>query len=75
ADTVAYAWGGETIVVDGQPVGELSSAGFSPLAGACVGLGYVRGPAASITHTGSAAHILLWGEKVAVHLHDHWPPR
>jgi glycine cleavage system aminomethyltransferase T len=75
ADPQAYAWGGETILVDGQPVGELGSAGFSPLAGGCVGLGYVRGPAANVAHAGSAANILLWGEKVAVHLHDQWPPR
>jgi glycine cleavage system aminomethyltransferase T/glycine/D-amino acid oxidase-like deaminating enzyme len=75
ADPQAYAWGGESIVLHDAPAGELSSVGFSPLAGACVGLGYVRGPAANVPHQGTAAHILLWGEKVAVHLHDRWPPR
>ena len=49
-DPAAYAWGGEAIVIDGQTVGELSSAGWSPKAGACVGLGYVRGDAAQREH-------------------------
>lgn len=75
ADGQAYAWGGETIVRGGDPVGELASVGFSPLADACVGLGYVRGPAANLPHDGTPAHILLWGESVPVQLHDRWPPR
>ena len=45
-DPGAYVWGGEAIQIDGEPVGELSSAGWSLAAGACVGLGYVRGAAA-----------------------------
>ncbi len=45
-DPAVYAWGGESILIDGHSVGELSSAGHSPAAGACVALGYVRGPAA-----------------------------
>jgi glycine cleavage system aminomethyltransferase T len=49
-DPAVYAWGGESIVIDGQPVGELSSVGHSPAAGACVGLGYVRGEAAQRRH-------------------------
>jgi glycine cleavage system aminomethyltransferase T len=75
ADPGAYAWGGETLVLQDAPAGELSSVGFSPLAGGCVGLGYVRGPAANVSHQGTAAQVLLWGEKVPVHLHDRWPPR
>ena len=43
----AYAWGGEALVVDGEPVGEISSAGWSDAAGRCVALGYVRGAAAA----------------------------
>jgi len=70
----AYAWGGETIVLEGEPVGEISSAGYSPLAGACVALGYVRGPHANRPHTGTAASITLWGESVEVLLYDRWPP-
>jgi len=69
----AYAWGGETILLDGEPVGEISSAGYSPLAGACVALGYVRGAGANRAHTGTPAQIDLWGERVDVLLYDRWP--
>ncbi|TWO70895.1 FAD-dependent oxidoreductase [Caenimonas sedimenti] len=74
-DAAAYAWGGETILLDGEPAGELSSAGYSPLAQACVALGYLRGAAAQQLHAGTPAEILLWGERIAVTLHDQWPPR
>ncbi len=70
----AYAWGGETILLDHEPVGEISSVGHSPLAGACVGLGYVRGPAANRPHDGTPAQIELWGDRVDVLLYDRWPP-
>jgi heterotetrameric sarcosine oxidase gamma subunit len=69
-----YAWGGETILLDGEPVGEISSAGYSPLAGGCVALGYVRGPGANRPHQATAAQIELWGDKLDVLLHDRWPP-
>ena len=71
----AYAWGGEAIVLNGETVGEISSVGWSPLANACVGLGYVRGDDANIAHNGTVAQIELWGEVVPVRLYDHWPPR
>ncbi len=71
----AYAWGGEAIVLNGETVGEISSIGWSPIAGACVGLGYVRGAGANTPHEGSPAHIELWGEAVPVKLYDHWPSR
>jgi glycine cleavage system aminomethyltransferase T len=74
-DAAAYAWGGETILLSGEPAGELSSAGYSPLARACVALGYVRGDAANQPHGGTPAEILLWGERIPVTLHDQWPPR
>ncbi len=70
ADPAAYAWGGETIVLDGQPVGEITSAGWSPKAGACVALGYVRADAALRDHQGTAAQLDLWGDKLAVSLFD-----
>ncbi len=35
-------WGGETLLRDGRPVGDLSSAGYGHTVGASVGLGYVR---------------------------------
>ena len=69
----AFAWGGEAIVLGGQTVGEISSVGWSPLAGACVALGYVRGDSANQAHAGTPAQIELWGERVAVKLHDKWP--
>jgi len=41
-DPQAFPWGGEPIMFDGRPVGELSSAGYSQQAGCAVALGYVR---------------------------------
>jgi heterotetrameric sarcosine oxidase gamma subunit len=69
----AYAWGGETILLENEPMGEMSSAGYSPLAGASVGLGYVRGPAARRVHAGTPAQIDLWGEPRDALLYDRWP--
>ncbi len=74
-DARAYAWGGESILLDGATAGEISSAGFSPLANACVALGYVRGAGAQSVHSGTDAAIDLWGKRVAVKLYDSWPPR
>jgi 4-methylaminobutanoate oxidase (formaldehyde-forming) len=64
SDPSVYAWGGEAIVIDGEPVGELSSVGWSPKAGACVALGYVRGAAALGAHAGTPVSIDLWGENI-----------
>ncbi|MEP6969930.1 MAG: FAD-dependent oxidoreductase, partial [Betaproteobacteria bacterium] len=69
-DAAAYAWGGETILQDGHPVGEIASVGWSPKAGACVGLGYVRGAAAQRELRGAPAQIDLWGERLGVQLFD-----
>jgi 4-methylaminobutanoate oxidase (formaldehyde-forming) len=70
-----YAWGGEAILLQGESVGEISSVGWSPWAGACVALGYVRGTAANQSHGGTEAAIELWGERVPVRLYDKWPAR
>jgi len=70
----AYAWGGETILVDGTPAGDITSVGWSPLAKACVALGYVRGEHATRSHAGTRAVIDLWGTQVPVRLHDRWKP-
>jgi 4-methylaminobutanoate oxidase (formaldehyde-forming) len=35
-------WGGETLLRDGRPVGDLSSAGYGHTVGASVGLGYAK---------------------------------
>ncbi|WP_298930182.1 FAD-dependent oxidoreductase [uncultured Ramlibacter sp.] len=74
-DVGAWPWGGETILLDGRNAGDISSCGFSPLAGACVALGYVRGAAANQVHRGTPAQLELWGERVAARLYDQWPPR
>jgi glycine cleavage system aminomethyltransferase T len=73
ADRAAWTWGGETILYEGEPAGEITSAGHSPLAQGCVALGYVRGAAANRPHAGTQAQVLLWGEPIAVTLHDRWP--
>ncbi len=70
-----YLWGGESILVDGMTVGEITSAGWSPRAGACVALGYVRAEAAQMVHAGTAATVALWGQSRPATLHDHWPPK
>jgi 4-methylaminobutanoate oxidase (formaldehyde-forming) len=72
-DPSHYAWGGEAIVIDGQTVGELSSAGWGFAAGACVALGYVRGPAAQRAHDGSPVTIDLWGQAVPARAFDRRP--
>jgi len=71
-DPETWWWGGESILVDGEPVGELSSAGCSARAGRCIALGYVRGPAASRVHEGTPVQIELWGEPVAARAWDRW---
>jgi len=74
-DAPAYIWGGETIMIDGELAGEISSAGYSPLAGSCVALGYLRGAPANIAHDGAPLHIQLWGEPVPARAFDAWPPK
>ena len=73
-DSADYAWGGEAILADGAPVGEISSAGWSPRAGACMALGYVRGPLANQAHAGTPVQIDLWGRAVPATAWDSWPP-
>ena len=68
----AWLWGGEALLVDGEPVGEISSAGWSRSAGRCVGLGYVRGPAAARVHAGAPIAVDVWGEEVAATSWDQW---
>jgi glycine cleavage system aminomethyltransferase T len=70
-----YAWGGEALSIDGRAVGELASVGWSPKAGACMALAYVRGEAAQRAHAGTAVEIDLWGEPVAASAWDSWPTR
>jgi glycine cleavage system aminomethyltransferase T/glycine/D-amino acid oxidase-like deaminating enzyme len=74
-DGPAYLWGGETVLGDGGATGEVTSAGWSPLAGACVALGYLRGEAANTPHAGTALQVDLWGERIAVRAFDRWPAK
>ncbi|MET1026183.1 MAG: FAD-dependent oxidoreductase [Dongiaceae bacterium] len=41
-DSNVFPWGGEVILRNGQPVGEISSAGYSACLGRAVVMGYVR---------------------------------
>ena len=68
-----YLWGGESIWVNGQAAGEISSAGWSQAAGACMALGYVRGELANLVHTGTVAELDLWGERITARLYDQLP--
>ena len=61
----AYAWGGEALSMDGVAAGEITSAGWSPKAGACVALGYLRGAAAARPHSGTKVDVDLWGVRTA----------
>ena len=61
----AWAWGGEALLLDGEPVGEITSAGWSPKLGACVALGYLRGASAAATHAGTRVEVDAWGECLA----------
>lgn len=41
--TELFAWGGEPILRDGAPAGELTSVGYSALLGQMVGMGFIHG--------------------------------
>ena len=73
-DAEAWVWGGETLWMDGEAVGELSSAGWGWASGRCVGLGYARGAAAVREHQGTAVEVELWGHKVAARAWERWQP-
>jgi 4-methylaminobutanoate oxidase (formaldehyde-forming) len=42
-DPQAFAWGGEPVLMDGRPVGEVTSAGYSRREGRVLALAYARG--------------------------------
>jgi 4-methylaminobutanoate oxidase (formaldehyde-forming) len=63
-DPAVWIWGGEPVHLGDEPVGELASAGWSPAAGRCVALGYLRGEAANRPHAGTPVVIDLFGERV-----------
>ncbi|MCA0240696.1 MAG: FAD-dependent oxidoreductase [Proteobacteria bacterium] len=71
-DAAPYVWGGETLLVDGRPVGELSSAGWGWRAGRCIGLAYARGEAALRVHQGTPVAVDLWGQPLPARAYDRW---
>ncbi len=67
-DPQAFPWGGEPILIDGRPVGELSSAGYSRAAGRAVALGYARLEQPMTNDVLATAHceVDIAGERFAV---------
>ena len=65
-----FAWGGEPILRDGRPVGELSSVGYSATLACMVGMGFVHSEDISGTY-----EIEVSGRKVPAHasLKAPWP--
>ena len=43
-DPDAFAWGGEPVMMDSRPIGELTSAGYSRTLGRCIGFAYATSP-------------------------------
>jgi 4-methylaminobutanoate oxidase (formaldehyde-forming) len=72
-DPAHYAWGGEGMIINGEPFGELTSAGWSAKAGACLAMGYARGQAALRNYQGEAIAVELWGNRVPATAWDQWP--
>ena len=66
----AFLWGGETVLLDGQPVGEITSTGWGYKAGRCVGMAYVRGAGCQKRFDNSALQIELWGQVLDAHAFD-----
>jgi 4-methylaminobutanoate oxidase (formaldehyde-forming) len=73
AQRPTWLWGGEPVVIHGEAVGELTSAGFSHADARCIGLGYVRGVAATVAHNGTPVMLDVWGEPVAAAAWDDLP--
>jgi len=70
-----YAWGGDPLRLDGEPAGEITSAGWSLKAGACVALAALRGDAARRAHAGTPVEVALYGGTAAATAWDTWPQR
>ena len=67
--TELFAWGGEPILRDGAPVGELTSVGYSAALGQMVGMGFVHGAQAERAEQllASRYEIEVSGARVAAH--------
>jgi 4-methylaminobutanoate oxidase (formaldehyde-forming) len=69
-DARYYLWGGEPLNVNGQFVGEITSAGWGYEAGAMVALGYIRGEWARQPIHQLQAQAELWGVPIDVVIDD-----
>jgi len=69
-DAQYYLWGGEPLNVNGQFVGEITSAGWGYEAGAMVALGYIRGEWARQPIQQLQAQAELWGVPIDVVIDD-----
>jgi glycine cleavage system aminomethyltransferase T len=65
-----YLWGGETIWLNQQPIGEISSAGWSYLKGKSIAMAYVRGDCVTEPMEGKNIEVDVWGERVAALVFD-----
>ena len=61
-------WGGELVLRDGEPVGQVTSAAYGATVGACVGLALVRsnGPVRQQDLDAAGLEVDLAGERLAV---------
>jgi glycine cleavage system aminomethyltransferase T/glycine/D-amino acid oxidase-like deaminating enzyme len=69
-DVQYYLWGGEPLNINGQFVGEITSAGWGYEAGAMVALGYIRGEWARQPIHQLQAQAELWGVPIDVVIDD-----
>ena len=63
-------WGGELLLRDGRPAGQVTSAAWGETVGACVGLAYLRqdGPVTADSLAGAAFEVDVAGERWPVRL-------
>ena len=76
-DPEVMLWGGELILHDGEPAGQVTSAAWGESLGACVALGYVQGVPATADHVKSGNYQLSIGGALAdasVHLRPPYDP-
>ena len=61
-------WGGELLLHDGVPCGQVASAAWGETVGSCVGLGYLRhdGPVTSEWLTAGGFEVDVAGDRYAV---------
>ncbi len=72
-EPAVWIWGGEPVLHDGTPAGEITSAGWGWRMQRCVALGWLRGELANQPHAGRPVHIDLWGTPVPAHAWDKLP--